>query len=847
MKKKYPYLQSPYNVDLNEYDHKNKFFQKIDQMVIQKQYVRITLLDWKENPLKEIEGELSAGGQMSKDGSSSVRRTCQLTCAVSNGDYDIDDATMDFAINKKIYLEFGVENLTGGYLDYPILWFPQGVFFISECSCTTNTTSAVSISLTLRDKMCMLNGEIGGKFQSTTLFDEMDTQLPSGEYVVEKVLVYNIIQELVNHFGEEDLNNIIIEDVPLKLRAIARWMGETPLYLVSQGDDAGYIAQVDQPADDADYITIENGMDAGYTYLDFTYPSELTAQAGETVCDVLDNVKNMLGNYEYFYDEFGIFHFREIKNYIQTTQATTNINSMNKNDYLIEISTGKSSFTFTDDINLASLTSSPKYENIKNDYVVQGKKQPTGSNISYDIRYHLVIDDKPRPPYDTRQNFLIYKDTSTGLNHGAFVMMVDELPEVGNMNLIYGFPYCTVAEHNLSEFKNQLSDLVNNQWKFESTLNEEDVRNEILDMLNEYYPELEDKLCPTLTTYLSLYNDYVMLIVGVNEDDITYDKAIQSHTKQLAESEKVFKAMTPDDSPEYAEAKRIYEVDEAILSRAIEAITADRDALVENLNLNKEQMFGIIDAEIKLINETASDDMPMWTEFVYWNGAAYEIVERVYFGEYQPEDWRVELYVQGLSAKLNGTDQGPYFQELDVIVPMIYDLENKMYYEDAEPYYFLDFIDPSTSGLGQFSVANIGRRRNVSVDDQINCLFAPEIPEVVFIDMGSETANDDFEDMLLQGYKPSKTRTSIYNKLAIGGHANPAFDRIKYDLYLHTNYQKTINATAIPAYYLEPNTRVTIIDGSTNTSGDYMINSVTLPFGPNNLMNFNGSEVFERF
>ena len=41
--------------------------------------------------------------------------------------------------------------------------------------------------------------------------------------------------------------------------------------------------------------------------------------------------------------------------------------------------------------------------------------------------------------------------------------------------------------------------------------------------------------------------------------------------------------------------------------------------------------------------------------------------------------------------------------------------------------YYLDFID-SSAAISQFSISNIGRRTKAIVDDDINCLFEPEIP-----------------------------------------------------------------------------------------------------------------------
>lgn len=56
-------------------------------------------------------------------------------------------------------------------------------------------------------------------------------------------------------------------------------------------------------------------------YEDFVYESELTFNAGAKVTDVLDKIKQWLGNYEYFYDEQGQFHFQEIKNYLNNSQS----------------------------------------------------------------------------------------------------------------------------------------------------------------------------------------------------------------------------------------------------------------------------------------------------------------------------------------------------------------------------------------------------------------------------------------------------------------------------------------------------------------------------------------------
>jgi len=118
----YPsYLEESYSPDLNFEQEKRYFLSKLDDFPNQKQYINMTLLTWKEDPIKTIDGVISSGS-ISKDGNSSVRRTCNLSCSVSREEYNVDEINMDFALNKKIFIEIGIRNDTDEYLEYPILW-----------------------------------------------------------------------------------------------------------------------------------------------------------------------------------------------------------------------------------------------------------------------------------------------------------------------------------------------------------------------------------------------------------------------------------------------------------------------------------------------------------------------------------------------------------------------------------------------------------------------------------------------------------------------------------------------------------------------------------------------------
>jgi hypothetical protein len=55
--------------------------------------------------------------------------------------------------------------------------------------------------------------------------------------------------------------------------------------------------------------------------------------------------------------------------------------------------------------------------------------------------------------------------------------------------------------------------------------------------------------------------------------------------------------------------------------------------------------------------------------------------------------------------------------------------------------YFLDFIDANTTALGEYSVQAIGRRQEIVTNDKINCLFVPEIPNVIFLNKDDPSEN----------------------------------------------------------------------------------------------------------
>ena len=784
MRKKYPYLEETYVPNLNIEQQKRHFLSQIDDFINQRQYVNITLLDWHEDPIKEIDGIITSG-TITKDGNSSVRRTCSLSCSISGETYNVDDLNMDFSLNKKVFIEIGVKNETDEYPDWPILWFPQGVFYINSFSMNSSTSSAVNLNLSLKDKMSLLNGDVGGTLPATVQFDKMTTQLADGTITEQKVLYYNIIRELVHHWGEEDLNNIIIQDVPLRIRRVMQWNGVNPIYLQEiQGTDS-WEYQISLEEQEG-WNKYEQGDDIGYVFDDFVPVDELTGAAGDTVCTILDEIKNQLGNYEYFYDIFGIFHFREIKNYLNISQSNIilqetgnpgrhvnlaqgqfQLDSGSEIQYLVETTNEKTSYSFSDAKNITSITVTPNYNNIKNDYVIDGIKKSPNSDIQYALRYRLVIDEKPEIMLWVNQ-----KDYSTEVPISNFIT-----PKIG----AYG--------------------------KF----------NDIL-----YY------------TYPEVYNGQIVLETNKLGKWIDYRNSEMSN-----EDDPIL--------PDVGNMNQIY--------RTVE----------DNTNLFW-LWTGNVFQKLYLKEDLSDPDA--------------EEVEPIAYDVYYPIDWRTYLYLYGLEANALGTDPGPYFSDLDAFWPNEYNLrrDKQKFFgeeEDGSIYYktltcgnyFFDMIDASSSSLGMYSVQNIGRRMDVYNNDDINCLFQPLIPDVVFLNKDNPTMNwsenttitelrkmDDIKDLLAAQKEECNNNNqpwvqvsdNIYANFITGGYLNSAYDIIKYELFVHTKFQKVVSLTSLPVFYLEPNSRVEVSEKTTNTYGDFMIQTINLTLGPGANMATTLNEVSER-
>lgn len=380
-----------------------EFLQQLDKLNLRTHYAKIILLSFDEKPIKEIQGTITSGS-LSVNGSSAIRRTVSLSMLASFENSNIENIDNEISINKKVKIQVGLNNSMKSYAHYgDIIWFPCGLFVLSSVTINRGT-SGWNISINGKDKMCLLDGTAGGTFPASITFHERMIQLDNGDIEIEKPTIFQIIYEAVNHWGGEAIENIVISDLDEKVKMLVRYIGDTPIYFSNNYESMSFTESKDFPH------MYSYGKDAGYQETDFTYPGELVLNAGDTVVTLLDKIKNVLSNYEYYYDIEGRFIFQQIKNYLNAGSPLT---ELNENDYVKNYNNAKFLYSLTDLDTTTAITRNPKYDNIKNDFYVWGSRK-TASGVEVNIRYHLAIDTKPNIELANKYMWQI-SDEQTGL------------------------------------------------------------------------------------------------------------------------------------------------------------------------------------------------------------------------------------------------------------------------------------------------------------------------------------------------------------------------------------------------------------------------------------------------
>lgn len=772
------------------------FLKELDKQKNKIIYARVTALTLDELPLQQIEGYVTQGS-VNIDGASAVRRTCSLTIVSREDKFKFSDYYWSF--NTKFKLEIGVEN-TVNTKQYPeVIWFKQGVFIITSFS-TSRSTNNLTITLQGKDKMCLLNGEVGGNLESSVDFGKIEEIDKDGRMIARKIPIIDIIKNMLVHYGHEKEYNIILNDLDTYGLELLEYRGSEPLYLLRQIDgnnvdgeqtyatgaldtfltathQGDTVCQVRTPwfvenADDGisqpmllkelndntwdttydtisegllgkskniaevwfdssdnvygdiantyNVVKVQYGQTVGFRTTDLVFAGELVANIGESLTSVLDKIKNMLGEYEYFYDVDGRFVFQQkpsvyrrswsspqristVANGIEEPAAASNEDET----YLEKLEQQKAYvYNLGGTELITAFNNTPAIGNIKNDFSIWGSRpSATGGNVPIHLRY--AIDKKP----------IFYRTIKVEKDNPELLEYNKKYNTTLNGQSSVGF-----MAHNYTNILNN-SD-ISCDW-----------REVIFRMASDYFK-------------YNFLSDFKARIVEANGNDYPWGNTgyeqyytdIQGFWRQLY-------------NPNYL-------------------LTEDNESIYDWLNKENEN---------------------------------YTPYEETNEGKLYPkDDYYLPIINNGMAINSH------------------YDCWHKSVVESPETINFWFDLADVQGSLNKYSIDAIGRRTKVVNDTNIKAIFYEDTPTVIFV--------DDIKDYIAL---PSGDYSYIQipdevNMFSISARGQSAMNKLDSLLYQHTYCTESASITTLPIYHLQPNTRIHIEDSVLGVSGDYIVTKFSI-------------------
>lgn len=812
--------------------YNKEFLLQLDKQKNKVIYGRITALTFEESPIEYIEGRVTQGS-INIDGASSVRRSCSLTIAAQNFNF----SDYNWGLNTKFKLEIGVENQIDSA--YPkIIWFKQGTYLITSFNISRNTTN-FSITIQGKDKMCLLNGEVGGSLESSVDFGTIEEENINGIWTIRKIAIPEIIKNLVHTYAREPYHNIIINDLETYGLELLEYRYDTPLFLYRKpeenvyenalldgGDtiyevynadgtfkeqgclkklsDTCFESLVDTliNLEESPRIKIENklwcvarinyGQTAGYRLTDLIYPGDLIANVGESITSVLDKIKAMLTEFEYFYNLDGQFVFQK-KQAIKET-----IWQFDKDESFVNEGTALTSahaYEFHGGEFVTAFGNNPNLLNLKNDYSIWGEREGiSGIKIPVHLRY--AIDKKP-----IRYN-RIFVDYGSKTNPGADYEAIEE--------------YNTTYDTHITGQDSALFSVENVDW-----------REIIYQMALDYYK-------------YNFLDDFELKVAEANPID--YPNGHTGYEQYYIDLYSFWRELY------YPNYESLFDVNGNLISYS--TIQTEIDNLTKELytgnNLAYDKgiendLIALNNGRVDLINkwwdgswQTPNQNQPKYNFFDDHGNRIYD--SAIYLGMLNDYYFRKKNELETKKYQLE-QEEKKYgnLEKDDYYTSGQYKNWNRKVYEAPDQLNFwFDFLD-GDGELSQFSANVIGARSKSVNDTNIKSIYFRETPSVIY---GTDKIVNE------EGFRYIQAN-DIDHMFACSAQGKSAKDKLNELIYQHSYCIENATITSIPIYYLEPNVRIYVHDEEAGLDGDYIISKLTIPLNYNGTMTITATKAAE--
>ena len=845
------------------------FLRELDQNREREVFAKIVSLDYDENPIEEITGRVSSG-TVSIDGSSSVRRSCSLSLIAQ--ELNIHDFYWGLTTKFKLYSGLK-NNINPKYPD--IIWFPLGMFVISSFNTSQNTNS-YTVSIQGKDKMCLLNGTLGGTVMSLTAdFGTETIEDESGESYKQDLPIKNIIREVVHEYAREPYHNIIINDLDTYGLELMEYRGSSPMYiLINQSDEAVNI-RMDLSMDnmylgkykDGQYIwSIKPGifldkpqvMTDGYSLVT-VYDTRLESLDVEQHPDRIStnrNGKDDNGNDNYYTvmkAEYGSSVGYKVTELTYSGDLIAQVGSPVTTAVLDKIVSMLGDFEYFYDLQGRFIFQRKKtyintsWNNIRSDSEnkqVYVESAAYTSEVTYSFENSsLITSFQNSPDFDNlRNDYSIWGTKTTVSGNETPVHLRYALDKKPIRYINYeGDIYSTNEDNELfigqiqCDWRELIYQMASDYMKHNK---DDDFTVQIGKNNPDYYPDgytgYEVYYTDIYSFWRELYNpDYestysICYVTKSNYEQAMKDKKIEYYWYDQCTDKTAY---VPENDYFYKDAYGIFQ--------KVHSMTA------EKLKNNSSYYYTLIKCD---------ETMP------YVNN-------RDYYTKSEGD------YVTLKNYKDLGTSINNIGWNINVIK------------FPQQLNFWFDFLD--TEGeLDQYSVRNIGTRPKAENDSDVKAIYFRDIPTILFFGIEDTKAqlkrdlkinyvnygltkpqveamsDKQLEDYIIEnnliskliakqkdempGYAFIQLPDYLENLFTISTQGKCAKDSLDSWLYKYTYCTETVSLTSIPIYYLEPNTRVYIHDNNSGIDGEYIVDRISLPLQYSGTMNISATKAAER-
>ena len=873
-----------------------EFLRELDRYPHKFLWAKIISLNMDEYPLDEITGKITSGN-VNVDGTSILRRTCSITMVAE----DVKIKEYYWGLKTKFRFYIGVENWIDP--EYPdIIWFNEGMFMITSFSCTAGVNN-YTINLQGKDKMTLLNGDLGGVIPATWDFGTEDANKTdadgntvydnTGYAVVEntQIPIKDIILQAVHEFAQEPWQNIIVNDLDDYGIELLEYQGEDPFYyIIDYKDESGPNSR------EVSNMTLNGDMKCSIRSDSWDSEKDERERGGDWIDTIY--VKETTVTYER--DENGKIKKDDRGREIKTVETKWNQKSVTLSNLDGSLTPDGKNCKYSYEKLMEQLdpngavTESPEYlravvrlEGSNNLYTIAKITRENGMRVCgyriCDIVYPYDLVAAPGDTvtsvldklvkmlgnfeyfYDVDGRFVFQKKrTYLDVSYNNIINEHSINPEVWANSGEYSSKYSYVFDDSVlvSSIQNSpnLSNLKNDYslWgeRESGSITIPVHMRYAIDKKPMYYKVIGNKYSDFFDSKVFITEEGKNYIKNLSKDpNYANDGIIELKEYNLVDWREIIFMMAND-------YRRWYRDNDFLLKVRENNMYSDYDSFYEKGYTGYEKYY--IDFEMNLSQGVVAYWRELYNPTDDAKGATgrYQ-ADGQFISDLSTDDWKEGTsYSKGDFVKIvqsdgtaivykslkNENTSDPAAASTDWVQSnglFTYNSEgwNKDILDNPESLNFwFDFID-TTGELNKYSVHNIGLRSKATNDDKIKAIYFREVPNVIFDASGQSTEQDKW---VKPGYCHIRIPQGLDALFKISTRGKNAMDVIEEYLYSYTYPATAITLTTIPIYYLTPNTLIYLNDTKTGSVGEYILQKYSLQLGATAQMSISAIETAKR-